>query len=296
MLSHRSTALVAFEACRPELLAMAYRMLGDFGRAEDMVQDAWLRWERRSGDVEAPRAFLLKVVSRLCLNELNSARVRREESRGDRLPEPVDLAQTGLDVIDTLDQISMAFLVLLQRLTPSERAVLLLHDVFDFSYEEIGGILKKSEPACRQALSRARENVARERRSLSTSPEEHRRLLQAFVRAASAGDQAQLLELLSDDAVLIADGGPDESHFGRLRNFPGPVTGAVKVAAVLAAVTPQGSVGLTVRECELNGQPAVLVLRDDRPHSAILLAVSDSKICSLFIHADASRLGHVGHA
>ena len=205
----------------------------------------------------------------------------------------MDLARTGLDVLDTGDQISMAFLVLLQRLTPSERAVLVLHDVFDFSHQEIGEILKKSAPACRQALRRAREHVSRERRSLTTSPDEHRRLLRAFIRAASQGDQTQLVELLSDEAVLVVDGGSEERRFGRVRNFPGPVTGAVKVAAVLAAVTPHGAVGLRLRECELNGQPAVLVLDGDRPHSAILLAVSDGRIARLFIHADLSRLGHV---
>src|SRR5215468_8797205 len=139
-------------------------MLGDLARAEDVVQDAWMRWQGHASDVDAPKAFLLKVVTRLCLNEMGSARARREESRGDRLPEPVDLDDSGFGRAEMLDQISMAFLVVLQRLTPAERAALLLHDVFDLSHREIGELLQKREAASRQLLSRARENVAEERR------------------------------------------------------------------------------------------------------------------------------------
>src|ERR1700682_867291 len=149
-----------FEAHRPALLALAYRMLGDLARAEDTVQEAWVRWQNRQGDVDASKAFLLTTVTRLCLDELGSARARREESRSDRLPEPVDLDESGLGRVEMIDQISMAFLVLLQRLTPAERAVLLLHDVFDMRHAEIGALRGKSDAACRQLLKRARENVA----------------------------------------------------------------------------------------------------------------------------------------
>jgi RNA polymerase sigma-70 factor (ECF subfamily) len=286
--------LAVFESQRPELLALAYRMLGDMGRAEDMVQEAWLRWEGKDVEVDAPRAYLLKVVTHLCLNDLDSARARREEGRGDRLPEPVDVHGGPLGSLEALDRISMAFLVVLQRLTPAERAVLLLHDVFDFSHSEIAAALAKSESACRQLHRRAKENVAAERRVLVASPEEHRRLLRAFVRAAGQGSAEELVELLASDAVLIADGGPGGSRFGRVRSLPRPIAGATKVAAFCAAVTPQGSVNLEVRECELNGQPAVLVLRDGLPYTAILLGIAGGKIRYVFIHADAARLGHVG--
>src|SRR6202163_1465020 len=147
-----------FETHRPALLALAYRMLGELARAEGAGQEAWVRWQNREGDVEAPKAFLLTTVTRLCLDELGSARARREESRSDRLPEPVDLDHTGIGRVEMLDQISMAFLVLLQRLTPAERAVLLLHDVFDMSHGEIATLLGKNDAACRQLLKRAREN------------------------------------------------------------------------------------------------------------------------------------------
>src|SRR5919108_1817671 len=176
----RSTAadLAAFESHRALLVAHAYRMLGDLGRAEDMVQEAWLRWDgRQQAEVDSPRAYLVTLVTRLCFNELDSARMRREESRSDRLPEPVDLDEGGLGRVEMLDQVSMAFLVVLQRLTPAERAVLLLRDVFDFEYHEIAALVGKSEPACRKLLERARQNVTTEKRLFSTSPEVHGRLL-----------------------------------------------------------------------------------------------------------------------
>ncbi len=282
-----------FEACRPELLALAYRMLGDMGRAEDVVQDAWLRWHGREEVVDAPRAFLAKVVTRLCLNELDSARARREETRGDRLPEPVQLDAAGMGRVEAMDRISMAFLVLLQRLTPAERAVLLLHDVFDFSHGEIAALVGKSEPASRQLLRRARDAVAVERRLLAPAPEEHRRLLQAFVAAATAGDVRQLLELLSSDAVLVADTGPGGGRYGRVRNLPRPLAGAVKIAAFLAATGRQGPPDVVRRQCELNGQPAIVTLRGGRVVAAITLSVADGLIHSIFIHADPARLKYV---
>jgi RNA polymerase sigma-70 factor (ECF subfamily) len=282
--------VAAFEAYRPALLSLAYRMLGDMARSEDMVQEAWLRWQGRDVDVENPKGYLLKVVTHLCLNELSSARARREESRGDRLPEPLDVDEAE---VGDLDQISMAFLVVLQRLTPAERAVLLLHDVFDMEHGEIAQIVKKSDAACRKLLQRARDNVATERRVLRASREEHQRLLEAFMRAAGQGKLDELCSLLADDAQLIIDAGPEGARFGRVKNLPGPLTGASRVAAFVAAVTPQGSANLVTRECRINGQPAVLLLREERAFAAIVLAVADGKIRHIFIHAYPARLGRI---
>jgi len=283
-----------FEAHRPSLLALAYRMLGDFGRAEDMVQEAWLRFQRNAEPLDSPRAYLVKVVTRLCLNELTSARARREESRADRLPEPIHLDELGLSRVEVLDQVSMAFLVLLQRLTPAERAALLLHDVFDFDHEEIATLLQKTEPACRQLLKRAREHVDVERRSLTVSQEEHRRLLRAFVAAATTGDVASLKSILADEVVLVADAGPGGGSYGRARNLPGPLVGRDKVAAFVASVGPQGPDGVSVVEHELNGQPAIVVARDGRPFTVIMLAVMNGLIRSVFMQADLGRLRRVG--
>lgn len=278
-----------FEAHRPTLVSLAYRMLGDFGRAEELVQEAWLRWAPRSDAVAAPKPYLVKLVTRLCLNELASARARKEESRT-RLPEPVSADESGLSPVEMLDQVSMAFLVVLQRLTAAERAALLLHDVFELEHTEIARLLQKTEPACRQLLRRAREEVMAERRVLSVSREEHERLLRAFVEASTRGDVAALSAVLAEDVVLIADAGPEGGRFGRVRNLPRPVSGRAKVAAFAAAVTPQGSGGLSLHERELNGQPAVVVMRGDEPVAVIMIAASRGEIRSIFVQADARRL------
>jgi len=284
-----------FESHRPALVALAYRMLGDLARAEDLVQEAWLRWQGRSVEVDAPKAFLLKVVTNLCLNELDSARARREESRGDRLPEPVDLGESGIGRVEALDRISMAFLVVLQRLTPAERAALLLHDVFDLGHDEIARLLGRSEAACRQLLSRARANVASERRVLHASPEEHQSLLQAFVRATGAGDIGPLLDLLAEDATLVVDVGPEGKRVGRIRNAGRPISGARRIAAFLAAVRREsGERRDTPIERMLNGEPAAIFVRDGRATAAVLISVADGKIRHVFIQADAARLQHLG--
>lgn len=285
---------ITFESHRSTLIAHAYRMLGDMARAEDIVQEAWLRWRGRSVEVEAPRAFLLKVVTRLCLNELDSARARREESRGDRLPEPIALDESVLGRVEMGDRISMAFLVMLQRLTPAERAVLLLHDVFDLSHSEIASLVQKSEVACRQLLSRARDNVAKERRVLQASQAEHRKLLQAFVQASRSGELDSMLSLLAEDAMLIVDVGPAGRRVGRIRNVGRPVVGARRVAAFLAAVARQNTANRTAHECFLNGEPAVVFLEDGRPSAAVLISVADGRIRHIFVHADETRLSHLG--
>jgi len=286
--------LQSFAQHRSYLVALAYRMLGDLGRAEDMVQEAWLRWEGATVEIESPRAYLVTVVTRLCLQELESARSRKEESRSDRLPEPVDLTASGLGTVERMEQVSMAFGFVLQRLTPAERAVLLLHDVFDFEHEEIARLLEKSAQACRKLLERARRDVRDARRMLETSPEEHRRLLQAFVGAAVAGDVAQLVSLLADNAVMISDGGSAGRGVGGLRNFKKPLVGAANVAAFVVAASRRGTLLFEWQERELNGQPAIVFYDGDSPSAALLLGVAEGKIERVFFHADLQRLGHLG--
>jgi RNA polymerase sigma-70 factor (ECF subfamily) len=288
-----SDDVAIFQSHRSMLVSLAYRMLGDLGRAEDLVQDAWLRWCGREGDVDVPKAFLIRIVTRLCLNELASARARREESRSDRLPEPIDLKASGLDALEAADDVAMAFLVALQRLTPAERAVLLLHEVFDFEHDEIARVLGKTEPASRQLLRRARENVAAERRQQPASRDDHRRLLHAFLGAVRAGDVDALKRQLAHDAVVIADGGATGVTVGRVRNLPRPLAGADKIAAFLTSASRRHG-QLETRECELNGQPAVVAVRNGRAIVAIVLAVDSGLVRRVFLHADPARLGHVG--
>jgi RNA polymerase sigma-70 factor (ECF subfamily) len=287
--------LEAFESHRALLVAHAYRMLGDMGRAEDMVQEAWLRWSGRQTDeyVDSPRAYLVTLVTRLCLNELDSARSRREESRADRLPEPVDLEDGGIGRVELMDQISMAFLVMLQRLTPAERAVLLLRDVFDFDYKEIAALVGKNEAACRKLLERARVHVANEKRLFSATPEAHQRLLMAFTKAVRAGDVDAVVNLLAEDAVMISDGGPEGRRIGGARTLDAPLTGAKRIAAVITSSSRRGRLATQLHE--LNGQPAIVFYDDaGAPLAALLLAISDDRIHRLFFHADPTRLSHLG--
>jgi RNA polymerase sigma-70 factor (ECF subfamily) len=294
VLMTRSTAedLATFESHRPLLVAHAYRMLGDLGRAEDIVQEAWLRWDSRHVEVASPRAYLVTLVTRLCFNELDSARARREESRGDRLPEPIDLDEGGIGRVEMLEQVSMAFLVVLQRLTPTERAVLLLRDVFDFDYKEIAELVGKSEPACRKLLERARKNVTAEKRLFLASREEHQRLLVAFTQAARAGDLDALVGMLAEDAMMITDGGPEGRSAAGIRNLRAPLHGSRKIAAFVAATAR--STDLEAQVHELNGQPALVFYDGAEPFAALLLAVADGRVHRVFFHADAGRLRYVG--
>ena len=194
--------------------------------------------------------------------------------------------------LEELEQLSMAILVVLERLTPAERATLLLHDAFDFTHEEIATLVSRSPAACRKLLERARHKVAAGRRLISASRQEHQQLLDAFFRAASAGDVAGLVDLLATDAVLITDGGPEGRVFRGLRNLRRPLEGAERIAAFVVATSRRAV--LDVEQRELNGQPALVLYRDDRPFAAILLAVADGKIQRVFFHADGNRLRHLG--
>jgi RNA polymerase sigma-70 factor (ECF subfamily) len=191
-----------------------------------------------------------------------------------------------------LDQISMAFLVVLQRLTPAERAVLLLRDVFDFDYEEIARLVGKTQAACRKLLERAHEHVATEKRLFAASPEVHQRLLAAFTQAATAGDLDALVGLLAADALLISDGGPEGRRVGGIRNLQVPLQGAAQIAAFVTATSRVAN--LQPRFHELNGQPAVVFYDGDIPFAALLLAVADDRIHRVFFHSDAGRLRYLG--
>jgi len=276
-----------FEAHRDALKGLAYRMLGETAAAEDVVQDAWLRWQGREVVVDNPRSYLLTVVARLCLNQLDSARVRREELRT-RLPEPIEVEDDGAETsLEIMEQVSMAFLVALQRLRPAERAVLLLHEVFDLSHAEIAALLHKTEAGTRQILKRARDGVASQRSVAIASHDEHRRLLRAFGDAARTGDLATLATILADDAVLITDGGAAGTRVGRVRNLIRPLRGAKKIAAFVTAA--DGRAWQDSRPYMLNGQPALVAFRDGRPFAALLLVIADGRITQIFIQADPER-------
>jgi RNA polymerase sigma-70 factor (ECF subfamily) len=286
--------LADFQRYRGLLVGLAYRMLGDFARAEDMVQEAWLRWcGRGEQEVHDARAYLVTVVTRLCLNELDSTSVRAEGQRENRLPEPIELT-SALGKVEELERVSMAFLVVLQRLTPAERAVLLLHDVFDFGHDEIAGLVGKSAPACRKLLERARADVAVEKRLLQSSREEHAQLLEAFVRAATQGDVSALVALLADEALLITDGGVAGRTANGIRNLDAPLAGAARIASFVSTVTLRNGAALAFELRELNGQPAVLLRSAGEPFAVLMLGVADGRIQRVFFQADPRRLARLG--
>ena len=192
----------------------------------------------------------------------------------------------------------MAFLVLLQRLTPAERAALLLHDVFDLDYAEIAALLGKGEAACRQLVSRARANVAAERRAFAfeASAEEHRRLLRGFMRAIADGDREGLFAMLAADATLVVDAGSGGARFGRIRSVGKPVVGGRRIAAFFAAVAREGRFPGTIVERELNGQPAVIRVVGGKVVSAVTIAVVGGKVGRVFVQADGARLERLGQA
>ncbi len=274
-----------FERHRSLLFSIAYRMLGSVVEAEDVVQEAYLRWRRAPEDeVQSARAYLSAVVTRLSIDHLRSARARREEYVGPWLPEPLpsEPEAPGEAVLD--ESLSMAFLVLLESLTPVERAVFLLREVFEYDYAEISRIVGRAEANCRQIARRARGAVAARRPRFDPSPEQHQRLTHRFVEVCSSGDMEGLLELLADDATVWSDGG------GKAPAALRPIRGAEKVARFLLGVLRKAPAGLAVRLRRINGGPGIVGYMDGRPTHAATLDVADGRVTGVRIVANPEKL------
>jgi RNA polymerase sigma-70 factor, ECF subfamily len=283
--------LATFDQYRGLLFSIAYRMLGTVADAEDMLQETFIRWHQSAGqDVRSPRAFLVTIISRLCMNHLQSARVQREEYVGEWLPEPL-VTDPNSDPLRTLkidESLSMAFLVLLERLTPIERAVFLLHEVLSYKHTEIAGILEQSEANCRQVLRRARQHVGAVGRKFKTSMQDNSDLLDRFLRATRTGDMDGLLNLLARDVVLHSDGG------GKAAALPKPIKGAEKVARgiirSLEKTVPKELVG---HVAQLNGKRAVIGYVQGKPFSVVSVNVSKGRIKDVFIVTNPDKLARL---
>jgi len=280
--------LKVFHQHRPLLFSIAYRMLGSLADAEDMLQETFIRWQQTSdAEIQSPRAFLVTIISRLCINHLQSARAQREEYFGQWLPEPLATATstdpTSASRID--ESLSMAFLVLLERLTPVERAVFLLREVFDYEYSEIAQIIGQNETNCRQILRRARQHIAQIRPRFDPSPQQRERLLQQFLEASSRGDMEGLLALLSSEIVLYSDGG------GKAAAVPNPIYGPENVArflfGALRKIVPNN---LVRRVVQINAQPGIVGYLDGRPYSVLTLDVTDGHIRNIYIVSNPEKL------
>jgi RNA polymerase sigma-70 factor, ECF subfamily len=286
----------AYVDLRPLLVSIAYRMLGTVSEAEDLVQEAFVRYQRALADetaIESPKAYLSAIVTRLSIDHLKSAKVRRETYVGKWLPEPLVTDEGAGDPADRaeLDEsLSMSFLALLERLTPVERAVFLLHDVFDYDFDEIGRIVRKSSATCRQHAVRARRFIAENRPRFDADETQRAELMGRFLAAAEQGDVNGLIEVLAEDAIVYGDGG------GKVPQWYAPVTGAVNVAKLFATMGRQlRRLGSTFEPHLVNGQPG-MIFRG--PHGGVMSVMSfevvDGRVATIRSVVNPDKLKHLG--
>ena len=285
----------AFDRHRRLLFSVAYQMLGSVADAEDVVQDAWLRWssDDRSG-VADERAYLVRTVSRLALDRLSSARARRETYVGSWLPEPLATGTEAdpAETVELADRVSLAMLVVLETLSPVERAVFVLREVFGLPTAEVARALDRSEPAVRQLAHRAREHVEARQPRFDADRAATREVTERFLAACVGGDVDALLAALAPDVVLLSDGG------GRAKAPLRPIHGAAKVARFLAAVGPQGAEvpGLRAAIIEVNGAPAVAAWTGQGPYMTVQVVVADGLIAQVLLVTNPDKLAGIAVA
>ncbi len=285
--------IAQFENYRPLMFAIAYRMLGSAADAEDVVQDAYLRYQAVPPEtIVSTKAFLSTIVTRLALTRLQSAHVQRETYIGPWLPEPVltehDSRSNPVDQLNLQDSLSMAFLVLLEELTPLERAVFLLREVFDYEYAEIAEMVGKEETACRQLLSRAKKHIAARRPRFTPNREEHRRLLDQFMQAVRTGELEGLMQLLADDVTLWADGG------GKARGAAlHPLHGREVVARFVLASTRFVAGDYHIEMADVNGEPAVILRVDGQARVVLFITVARHRLQEIRAIGNPDKLKHV---
>ncbi|WP_140720229.1 RNA polymerase sigma-70 factor [Pseudomonas sp. Hp2] len=266
-----------FEQHRPRLFSLAYRLLGARTEAEDVVQDAWLRWHGadRAGIVD-PEAWLVTATTRLGLDRLRAARTARSRYTGPWLPEPLEISEEPgpQELRERAEQVSLALLAAMERLGPEERAAFLLKEAFDYDYARIAELLGHSEANCRQMVHRARTRLQAERPRFPVDRQHHRELLERFMIASQAGDMTAITALLDSNARLVSDGG------GKVTAALRPLLGAERIARLYWAVARR-KLGLVARMGTVNGEPAILRFRDGRLHSTTLAVIDGDRIVEL---------------
>jgi RNA polymerase sigma-70 factor (ECF subfamily) len=282
--TEKDVATETFVGLRNLLFTVAYEMLGSAADAEDVVQETWLRWTGVDHDsVRDPRAFLVRVTTRQALTRLRTLRRRKEAYVGPWLPEPLLTAPDVAEDVELADTVSMAMLMVLETLTPTERAVFVLREVFAIDYDEIAEAVGKSQDAVRQIAHRARGHVAARRPRVDVPPSATRAVLQAFQRAVETGDLQGFLDLLAPGVVLLADGG------GVVQAARVPVVGAAKVARFLGKIPSS----VVIRPTEVNGQPALAVHIDDALDTVIGVRIDDGLITELYAVRNPAKLAHM---
>lgn len=283
---------VDLEQHRGYLMGLAYRMLGELAEAEDVLQDAYMRWHGADRQaIDNPRAFLATTVTRLCLDHLKEARRRRETYVGAWLPEPL-IAEHSLSAeaaAALVDDVSFALLMALERLSPLERAAFLLHDVFDMEFDEIAQVLGRSAAACRQLASRARANVRAARPRFPVAPEESARLAEAFFTASRSGDTAALQNLLAETAVFHSDGG------GRKLAALRPIVGVDKLCRLFAGLArkARGAPPLWRHDTTINGLPGFVTVEYDGTLQTTALEIADGRIAAIYVVRNPDKLTHL---
>ena len=279
-----------FDQHRRLLFSVAYRMLGSVMDAEDMVQEAFLRWQLQNAPVTtSAKAYLTTIVTRLCIDHLRSARSRREEYVGIWLPEPllVDESDDPAEASLTAESVSVAFLVVLETLAPIERACFLLREVLGYGYGEVAEIVGESEANCRQMVSRARRRVNERRPRFDVSESDHTRLTSEFIRACSAGDTRDFLAILAEDAVVYSDGG------GKAVAALNPVVGRDRVARFFAGLMSKAPPGLAISPTTINGTMGLVTTLNGLPINTISFDVQDGRIQRFYIVVNPDKLQRV---
>lgn len=276
-----------FEQHRPVLARLAYRMLGSLSDADDVLQDAYLRWTRADrATVASPRAYLCSVVTHLCIDRRQAIEARKESYIGPWLPEPVVETEPGR-AIEAAESVSIALLVVLESLSPLERAAYLLKRVFEYEYAEIAAILGKTEPACRQLVSRAERQVQKRRPRFEADPAEADRLTGAFLTACATGDMDGLLTVLAPDAVLVSDGG------GKATAALAPVHGAERIARFFLGIVRKAPAGVEYRPVRVNGRAGVMAVYEGQIVNVLTFDVAEGRIVTCFAVRNPEKLQRV---
>jgi RNA polymerase sigma-70 factor (ECF subfamily) len=266
-----------FDRSRSRLFGIAYRMLGTRDDAEDILQEAYIRWHKTDArEIDTPEAWLVTVVTRLSIDRLRKASAERETYIGPWLPEPIITGPSPEDEAELASTLSLAFLKILEQLSPTERAAFLLHDVFDFDYPEIAHITGKSEPAARQMIHRARERVRAGKPRFEVDRAEHSRLVERFHAAAYAADERALLNLFSSDIAVVSDGG------GKITAARKVVRGVAKVMRLFTVAFRSISDHVTTEIIEINGDPGIVEYYDGQPFAATTFSFHEGKIIEMF--------------
>lgn len=279
-----------FNIHRQLLFGIAYRMLGRVSEAEDMVQETWLRWQKQdAAAIQSPRAWLVSTITRLCIDQLRSARREREEYYGVWLPEPLveSHAPSPDESAALADSLTMAFMLVLEKLGPVERAVFLLREVFDYDYADIARIVGKTESNCRQIVRRAKTQLLATPKPSPPPSEQAQRIVEHFVAATASGQVTDLLALLTEDATLYSDGGGYVAAAGR------PIHSADHISRFFIGIQPRWPADTELRFVGINGRPGVLMLSAGRIYNAVSFDLTGDRVRNIYIIRNPHKLRHL---